>query len=482
MIFDDLREFIEFLEKKNELIRIKTEVNSELEITEITDRVVKKEGPALLFEKVKGSNIPLVINLFGSYKRMSWALGVDDFKDIEDRFSSLLKMDKEMNLSKKLEILKELYKLSNSKPKVVKKAPCQEVIKDTNFSLFDYPILKCWPGDGGKFITLPLVITKDPETGKHNIGMYRLQVFDMDKTGMHWHTHHDGAVNYRKYMKLGKRMDIAVALGGDPITIYSATAPLPYGIEELFFSGFLRGKPVEVVKAKTVDLYVPANAEIVLEGFVEIGELRQEGPFGDHTGYYSLPGDYPVFHITCITQRKNPIYPTTIVGKPPMEDCYIGKATERMFLPFIKMQLPEIVDINLPIEGVFHNCALISIKKSFPMHAKKVMNAIWGLGQMMFTKFIFIFDEDVDVQNTREVAWKAFNNVDPSRDLTIIEGPLDVLDHSSNKPIYGPKMGIDATKKWPEEGYQRIWPDEIKMSKDIKELVNRRWKEYGINL
>jgi 4-hydroxy-3-polyprenylbenzoate decarboxylase len=277
-------------------------------------------------------------------------------------------------------------------------------------------------------------------------------------------------------------MEVAVVLGGDPITIYSSTAPLLYGIEELFFSGFLRGKPVEIVKAKTIDLYVPAKAEIVLEGYIEIDELRKEGPFGDHTGYYSLPGDYPVFHIKCITQRKHPIYPTTIVGKPPMEDCYIGKATERMFLPFIKMQLPEIVDINLPIEGVFHNCALISIKKSFPMHAKKVMNAIWGMGQMMFTKFIIVFDEDVDVQNTSEAAWKAFNNVDPSRDLTIIEGPLDVLDHSSNKPIYGSKMGIDATKKWPEEGYQRQWPEEIKMSEDIKKLVDKRWNEYGINL
>jgi len=482
MMFDDLREFIDFLEKKNELLRIKTEVDTELEITEITDRVVKKGGPALLFEKVKGSDIPLVINLFGSYKRMGWALGLNDFKDIEDRFSSFIKLDKEASFAKKIEILKELYKLSNSKPKEVKKAPCQEVIKEKDFSLFDYPILKCWPGDGGKFITLPLVITKDPETGKQNMGMYRLQVFDIDKTGMHWHIHHDGAVNFRKHVKLGKRMEVAVVLGGDPITIYSSTAPLPYGIEELFFSGFLRGKPVEIVKAKTIDLYVPAKAEIVLEGYIEIDELRREGPFGDHTGYYSLPGDYPVFHIKCITQRKHPIYPTTIVGKPPMEDCYIGKATERMFLPFIKMQLPEIVDINLPIEGVFHNCALISIKKSFPMHAKKVMNAIWGMGQMMFTKFIIVFDEDVDVQNTSEAAWKAFNNVDPSRDLTIIEGPLDVLDHSSNKPIYGSKMGIDATKKWPEEGYQRQWPEEIKMSEDIKKLVDERWNEYGINL
>ena len=333
-------------------------------------------------------------------------------------------------------------------PKEVKKAPCQEIVKDKDFSLFDYPILKTWPDDGGRFITLPLVITKDPESGKQNLGMYRMQVYDERSTGMHWHTHHDGAVNFRKTAKLGRRMEIAVAIGGDPITIFSATAPLPYNIEELFFAGYLRGKPVEVVKAKTVDILVPARAEIILEGYVEAGEERIEGPFGDHTGYYSVAAPFPVFHVTCITHRKDPVYPATIVGKPPMEDCYMGKATERMFLPLIKMQFPEIVDMNLPLEGVFHNCALISIRKSFPMHASKIINAIWGLGQMMFTKFVFIFDEEVNVQNTSEAAWKAFNNVDPARDIIISEGPLDVLDHSAARPIYGAKMGVDATKKW----------------------------------
>jgi len=480
LIFNDLREFIAFLEDKKELVRIKTEVDPILEVTEITDRISKKGGPALLFEKVKGSKIPLAINLFGSYQRMSWALGVNDFSTINQKFSSLLKVDLDLNLRRKLEALYDLYKLSASRPKEVKKAPSQEIVKEGDFSLFDYPILKCWPGDGGCFITLPLVITKDPESGKQNMGMYRMQVFDEKTTGMHWHTHHDGAVNYRKTAKLGKKLEVAVALGGDPVTIYSATAPLPYGIEELFFAGFFRGKPVEVVRAKTVDLLVPARAETILEGYVEGGEERIEGPFGDHTGYYSVAADYPVFHVTCITQRKNPIYPATIVGRPPMEDCYMGKATERIFLPFIKMQLPEIVDINLPVEGVFHNCALISIKKSYPMQARKVINAIWGLGQMMFTKFIFIFDEDVNVQDLSEVAWKAFNNVDPARDITVVEGLLDVLDHSSNKPIYGAKMGIDATKKWSEEGYQREWPAEIQMSAEIKKLVDKRWKEYGI--
>ena len=480
MIFNDIREFIDFLEDKKDLVRIKTEVDPILEVTEITDRVSKKGGPALLFEKVKGSKIPIAINLFGSYQRMAWALGLEDFNEIGQKFSSLLKTDPNMKFMQKIEALFDLYKLSTSSPKEVKKAPCQEIVKDRDFSLFDYPILKTWPDDGGRFITLPMVITKDPESGKQNLGMYRMQVYDERSTGMHWHTHHDGAVNFRKTAKLGRRMEIAVAIGGDPITIFSATAPLPYNIEELFFAGYLRGKAVEVVKAKTVDILVPARAEIILEGYVEAGEERIEGPFGDHTGYYSVAAPFPVFHVTCITHRKDPVYPATIVGKPPMEDCYMGKATERMFLPLIKMQFPEIVDMNLPLEGVFHNCALISIRKSFPMHASKIINAVWGLGQMMFTKFVFIFDEEVNVQNTSEAAWKAFNNVDPARDIIISEGPLDVLDHSAARPIYGAKMGIDATKKWPEEGYQREWPDEIHMSEEIKKLVDKRWKEYGL--
>jgi len=480
MIFDDLREFISFLEDKKELVRITTEVDPILEVTEIADRISKKGGPALLFEKVKGSQMPIAINLFGSYQRMAWTFGLEDFDSIGRKFSSLLKVDPELKLRQKIEVLFDLYKLSTSKPKQVKRAPCQEIVKDKDFSLFDCPVLKCWPDDGGRFITLPLVITRDPESGKENLGMYRMQVYDEKSTGMHWHTHHDGAVNFRKNAKLGRRTEVAVALGGDPVTIFSATAPLPYGIEELFFTGFLRGKPVEVVRAKTVDLMVPARAEIILEGYVEPDEERIEGPFGDHTGYYSAAANYPIFHVTCITQRKGAIYPATIVGKPPMEDCYMGKATERMFLPFIKMQFPEIVDMNLPIEGVFHNCALISIRKSFPMHARKIVNAIWGLGQMMFTKFVFIFDEEVNVQNISEAAWKAFNNVDPARDIMIAEGPLDVLDHSASRPIYGAKMGIDATKKWREEGYEREWPDEIHMTDEIKKIVDKRWKEYGL--
>ncbi len=480
MVFNDVREFISFLEEKGELVRVREEVDPILEITEIADRISKKQGPALLFERVKRSRYPVAINLFGSYQRMAWALGLERFEEIGQQFESLLRTDPDMKFVQKMEALYNLYKLSTSKPKEVKRAPCQEIVRDADFSLFEYPILQCWPGDAGRFITLPLVITKDPETGKQNVGMYRLQVFDGKTTGMHWHTHHDGAVNFRKNAKMGRKTEVAVALGGDPVTIFSATAPLPYGVEELFFAGFLRKRAIEVVKAKTVDLLVPAQAEIILEGYVDPSEERIEGPFGDHTGYYSVADKYPVFHVTCVTQRKEPIYPATIVGKPPMEDCYMGKATERMFLPFIKMQLPEIVDMNLPLEGVFHNCALISIRKSYPMHARKVMNAIWGLGQMMFTKFVIIYDEDVNVQNTSEAAWKAFNNVDPARDIVVSEGPLDVLDHASPRPIYGAKMGIDATKKWPEEGYQRQWPDEIRMSDEIKALVDRRWKSYGL--
>lgn len=481
MSLKDLREFIALLENKGELKVVKAEVDPELEITEITDRVSKAYGPALLFTNVKGSRFPVLINAFGSMDRMAWSLGVDNLDEIAAGISGLLDLDSAGSLGGKMDKLKDLYKLSKIMPKTVKNAPCQEIVQTDDLNLLDYPVLKCWPEDGGRFITLPQVITKDPETGKHNVGMYRLQLFDRQTTGMHWHTHHDGAVNYRKHAKLGKNMEVAVAIGGDPATTYSATAPLPYEIGEYLFAGFLRGEPVELVKAKTIDLMVPAHAEIVLEGYVDKEERRREGPFGDHTGYYSTADDYPVFHLTAITRRKDPIYPATVVGKPPQEDCYMGKATERIFLPLIKVQLPEIVDLNLPLEGVFHNCALISIKKRYPMHAQKVINAIWGLGQMMFTKFIVIVDEDVDVQNASEVTWKVFNNVDPKRDTVLTEGPLDVLDHASNTPVFGSKMGIDATKKWLEEGYSREWPDDIVMSEEVRRLVDQRWAEYDLS-
>ncbi|GAW91886.1 menaquinone biosynthesis decarboxylase [Calderihabitans maritimus] len=480
MAYRDLRDFINTLEKKGMLKRIKAEVDPILEITEITDRVSKQYGPALLFENVKGYSIPVLTNAFGSYERMKLALEVEDLDDIGAEILSFLQPgEMPVTIMDKLKALPKLAQISNFLPRVVKKGPCQEVIKRDNFSLDEFPILKCWPQDGGRFITLPLVFTKDPETGKRNVGMYRMQVYDGKTTGMHWHMHKHGAEHYRQHQKKNRRMEVAVALGSDPAVIYAATAPLPKDVDEMFFAGFLRKEPVELVKCITVDLEVPANAEIVLEGYVDPEELRLEGPFGDHTGYYSLADMYPVFHVTCITHRKNPIYPATIVGKPPMEDCYLGKATERIFLPLLKMQLPEIVDMNLPLEGVFHNCAIVSIKKSYPGHAKKVMHALWGMGQMMFTKLIIVVDEHVNVHDMSEVLWKVFNNIDARRDVTIVDGPLDILDHASPLSGYGHKMGIDATKKWPGEGHTREWPDDIVMSPEIKELVDRKWKEYG---
>jgi 4-hydroxy-3-polyprenylbenzoate decarboxylase len=384
------------------------------------------------------------------------------------------------SLLDKMKFLPRLAEMGSWVPKMVRKAPCQEVIlRDEDATLNIFPILKCWPGDGGRYITLPLVFTKDPETGGRNLGMYRLQVFDGKTTGMHWHVHKNGAENYRRHQKIGQRMEVAVALGGDPATIYAATAPLPHGIDEMLFAGFLRSEPVEMVKCVTVDLEVPAQADIILEGYVDLDEQRVEGPFGDHTGYYSLADYFPVFHIQCITHRKDAIYPATIVGKPPMEDCYLAKATERIFLPLLKMFIPEIVDINLPLEGVFHNCAVVSIKKSYPGQAKKVMCAIWGMGQMMFTKMIIVVDEHVNVQDMSEVWWRVYNNTDPKRDFMMVDGPLEVLDHSSPLPTYGSKVGIDATKKWPGEGHNRDWPEEIEMTQEIKKLVTSRWQEYG---
>lgn len=481
MAYSDLQEFVSLLDKKGELKRVKTEVDPILEITEITDRVSKAYGPALLFENVKGSKFPVLINAFGSHERMALALEAKSLDDVAAEVNALLELaDMPSSLLGKIKVLPKLGQIASFMPKSVKHGICQEVVIDRNPSLDILPIIQCWPEDGGKYITLPLVVTKDPENGKRNLGMYRMQVYDNQTTGMHWHMHHDGAANHRKYAARGEKTPVAVAIGCDPAVTYSATAPLPKDIDELMLAGFLRNKPVELVKCKTVDLEVPANAEIVLEGYVDPVESRIEGPFGDHTGYYSLADQFPVFHLTCITHRKNAVYPTTIVGKPPMEDCYLAKVTERVFLPALKFILPEVVDINLPLEGVFHNCVLVSIKKSFPGHAQKVMNALWGMGQMMFAKFIVVVDEQVNVQNVSEVMWKVFNNVDPKRDLLVVEGPLDVLDHSAPLPLYGAKMGIDATIKWVSEGHTREWPKDISMTKEIKERVDRKWADYGI--
>ena len=485
MAFYDLREFINALESRGMLKRIKTPVDCNLEITEITDRVSKMEGKknvALLFENVKGYDMPVLMNACGSMERLALAFGLNDIEEIPNDLREILRLPY-ISLQNKMDLIHIIptAKRAINFPKYVKKAPCQEVVITDNPTLDKFPILKCWPQDGGPFITLPLVFTRNPKTGKRNVGMYRLQKYDGQTTGMHWHLHKDGASNYRAYQEMGKdKIEVAVAIGTDPVITYAATAPLPRDIDEMVFAGFLRKKSVEMVKCKTVDVEVPACSEIVLEGYVNIGETRREGPFGDHTGYYSLADDYPVFHITCITHRKNPIYSATIVGKPPMEDCFLAKATERIFLPLLQQTLPEIRDINFPLEGVFHDCVMVSIKKTYPQQAKKVMHAIWGMGQMMFTKMIIVVDEHVDVQKEKEVWWRVFNNIDAKHDIVMVEGPLDALDHSSPMAKWGTKIGIDATKTWPEEGHTREWPDEINMSDDIKKLVDAKWQELGL--
>ena len=481
MAFQSLGEFVSLLEKEGELMRVSVPVDPELEITEIADRVMKSSGPALLFENVRGSGIPLLINAFGSKKRMALALGVSDIEDVAREIQSLVETEIPSGLVDKIKLASKAVKLASFTPETVKDGACREVIIKNNPAFGLLPVMKCWPDDGGKYITLPQVFTRSLEDGKRNVGMYRMQVFDDRTAGMHWQIHHDGARHFEEYKRAGKRMDVAVALGGDPALAYAATAPLPPNLDEVLFAGFLRKKKVPLVKGETVDIEVPADADMVLEGYIEPGELRREGPFGDHTGFYSLADDYPVFHLTCITHRKDPVYPSTIVGKPPMEDAYLGKATERIFLPLLRTQIPEIVDMNLPVEGVFHNLAVISIKKRYPFHARKVMHNIWGMGQMMLTKTIIIVDEDVDVQDLKEVLWKVTSHIDPKRDIAFTEGPVDVLDHASPLPTVGSKMGIDATKKWKEEGYAREWPDEIVMSRDMIELVNKKWKEYGFS-
>lgn len=485
MAFKDLREFIAALEERGLLRRIRTEVDCELEITEITDRVSKMEGAknvALLFENVKGYDVPVLMNAFGSMERMAIAFGVEKIDDIADEIRSIMQLPY-ITMQRKTDLLSiiPMARKAINFPKYVKNAPCKEVILRDHPSLDKFPILKCWPQDGGPFITLPLVFTKNPANGKRNVGMYRLQKYDSCTTGMHWHIHKNGAENYRAAAGQGEeRIEVAVAIGTDPVLTYAATAPLPKDIDEMVFAGFLRHKSVELVKCETVDIEVPASSEIVLEGYVNVGETRREGPFGDHTGYYSLADEYPVFHITCITHRKDPIYPATVVGKPPMEDCFLARATERIFLPLLQQMLPEIVDIHMPLEGVFHDCVMVSIKKSYPQQAKRVMHALWGMGQMMFVKMIIVVDAHVDVQNEKEVWWRVYNNIDAKQDLVMVDGPLDVLDHSSPMAKWGTKLGIDATKSWPEEGHTREWPDEITMTDDIKKQVDKKWDELGL--
>ncbi len=482
MAYQDLRDFVRALEKEGELKRIPFEVDPYLEMTQFADRSVKTGGPALLFEKPKGSSVPLLINAFASAKRMNLALEVNSPDEVASRISEFLQMRMPEGILNKLKMLPVLAEIGAAFPKIVKDGACKEVVRKLDFSLDEFPVLHCWPDDGGKYITLPMVFSRNPLTGKRNCGMYRMQVYDGRTTGMHWQTHKQGAEHYRRLEAEGKetRMPVAVAIGCDPAAMYSAILPMPPDIDEMMIAGFLRSKPVEMVKCETSDLEVPANSEIVLEGYVTLGELRREGPFGDHTGFYSLEDDYPVFHIECITHRKDPIYATTIVGPPPMEDYYMGKAIERIFLPLLRLQLPEVRDMALPAEGIFHNLMLVSLRKSYPGHARKVMHAIWGLGQAMFTKCIVVVDEDVDVHNYSEVAWKALNNIDPERDIEFAHGPVDSLDHASRLANYGSKMGIDATKKWKSEGFLRPWPDVIRMDAKIVAKVDALWKQAGL--
>jgi len=536
LAYDDLRDWIKALDHAGELKRVRTEVNPILEIAEITDRVSKSRdqqgsvgGKALLFENLKGyPGQNLLINQFGSARRMRLALEVNGLDEVAERIRAFMDVKSPQGFLDKVKMLPMLAEMGKFFPKTVPTGPCKEVIKRDNFSLLNFPILQCWPKDGGRFITLPCVITRDPKTGKRNVGMYRMQIYDERTTGMHWQRQKVAAEHYRDRLRaaatnteagitnaagaprlpdVGKRgrsvdimarssggaklaegdrptgrMEVAVAIGTEPALTFSAIVPAPPDVEEFIIAGFLRQKPVELVKCETVDLEVPANAEIILEGHVNLDELRTEGPFGDHTGFYSLEDEYPVFHVTCVTHRKDPIYATTVVGKPPQEDAWMGKAVERIFLPLMKLTIPELVDINLPIEGVFHNLMIVSIRKSYPGQARKVMNAIWSLGQAMFTKCIIVVDEDVEVQDIGDVTLKALNNIDPERDIQFTLGPVDSLDHASRLANYGSKMGIDATRKWSSEGFARPWPDEITMDAKTRSLVDGKWKALAKEL
>jgi 4-hydroxy-3-polyprenylbenzoate decarboxylase len=478
MPFDSLRAYVESLRRAGEVHQVSVTVDPLLEISEVTDRVVKAGGPALLFSNVKGSAFPVLTNQFGTQRRMAMAFDAARLDEVADRLRSILDLSPPgASLGEKFGMLKRLGPLANAIPKTLRSGACHEVVVDEP-DLRALPVLTTWPLDGGPFITLPLVITKDPRTNRYNVGMYRMQVYGPCETGMHWQRHKQGRAHAQAW---GERIPVAVAIGGDPVLTYAATAPLPPVLDEFAFAGLLRGKSVELVQARTVDLKVPAGADFVLEGYVDNTDLRTEGPFGDHTGVYSLADTYPTFHVTCMTHRRDAIYPATVVGKPPMEDAWIGKATERIFLPLLQMVLPEVVDMNLPVEGGFHNLAIVSIRKQYPGHAKKVMNALWGLGHMMMlTRVLVIVDADVDVQDTRSVAWFTLNNLAPERDVVTMPGPVDDLDHGSYSVAYGVKIGVDATRKSAEEGYAREWPADIVMNRATRELVNRRWREYGM--
>lgn len=486
MAYESTWQWIQTLERAEELQRISVPVSTNLEITEIANRQMKSPGggKALLFEQPTYSDsktkFPLLINSLGSAKRMSMALGVKNIDEIVDQLSALLKAKPPHSFGEAISLLRQGLELRHTKPRHVSSGPCKDVVHhrpkndvEGNFSIRDLPILKCWPEDGGRFITFPIVITKDPDTGERNWGMYRMQVYDAWTTGMHWQIHKVGARHGRRYYETGQKMPVAVAIGGDPVYTFAATAPLPDGLDEAMLAGFLRKKSIDLVQCETSDLEVPADADFILEGHVQPGETRPEGPFGDHTGYYTPADPYPVFHIDCITHRKDAVYPCTIVGKPPMEDFYIGTASLRIFQPIFKMNFPEIVDMALPAEGVFHNLVFVSIKKHYPYHAFKIIHGLWGMGQMMFSKIIVVVDADVDVQNTSDVLFHLCANVDPQRDTIFSKGPSDSLDHATTLPNVGSHMGIDATSKSPGEGYHRGWPKELKMDSSVIERVEK---------
>jgi 4-hydroxy-3-polyprenylbenzoate decarboxylase len=480
--FRDLAEFLETLRRDGDLATVREAVSPVLEISEIADRAVKRGGPALYFENPVGSEFPVAINVFASRDRVKKALELTSFEEWNERLDFFLDPKPPEGLLGKLKAIPKIADLASVFPKTVKDGPCREVIeKGEAVDLGKLPVLKCWPQDAGPFITMPLVITKDPVSGKTNVGMYRMQVFDRNTTGMHWQKHKDGAGQARGYEKAGRRMEVAAAIGGDPATVFSSIAPLPPGVSEFLFAGFLRQESVALVRAETVDLLVPANAEFVLEGYVDPGERRREGPFGDHTGFYSLDDDFPVFHVTAVTRRRNPVYLTTIVGKPPMEDDFLGEAVERLFLPLVRKTIPEIVDMHLPFEGIFHNLMIVSIDKRYAGHARKVMHAIWGTGQMMFTKVVVVVDADVDVRDIPDVVLKALNHIDPQRDFEFAMGPIDELDHASREPCYGSHVGIDATRKWPTEGFTRRWPDEILMDPATKKRIDEIWPKLDLS-
>jgi 4-hydroxy-3-polyprenylbenzoate decarboxylase len=519
------RDFLDELEGAGELARVTARVSPRLEISEISDRMSKSPDPhghqerdrsaaaglggkALLFENVEDSEMPVAINTFGSYWRVNRALGTDNLESLAARVGKLVKPEIPGSLIDKLKKLPELLKMASFPPKMVRSGICQEVVLEgERADLTKLPIIQCWPLDGDlrsgqvydpaaalraaeerpgtpRYITLAGIYTKNPKTGERNVGMYRVQQFGPRLAAMHWHMHHDGARHFRMYQHRNEKMPLAIVLGGESVLPYAATAPLPPGVDELIFAGFLNsgsgGGAIPLVQCKTIDLQVPANAEIVIEGYVDPHETLMEGPFGDHTGFYSLAHPYPAFHVTAITHRKDPIYPTTIVGKPPMEDYYLGKATERIFLPLLKMIVPDIIDYSLPISGVFHNCADISIRKEYPWQAKRVMHAIWGAGQMALTKFIIIVDDHVNVHDEQDVLFHLFSNCDPARDMEVAYGPIDILDHASPDTGAGSKIGFDATAKWPAEGKVRPWPKELEMDQATKDLVTRRWGEYGL--